>query len=62
MVMLMVFFQVWRVGVSASVSASFLGSWSDSKECVWNLGKKIMLQCSHEVKCHADCSRLNHRA
>ena len=36
-VMLMVFFQVWWVGVGAS----FLGSLSYAKECVWNLGTKL---------------------
>ena len=36
-VMLMVFFQVWRVGISVSS----LGSWSYSKEYLWNLGTKL---------------------
>ena len=36
-VMLMVFFQVWWVGVGVSS----LGNWSYSKECVWNLRTKL---------------------
>ena len=30
---------------------SSLGSWSYSKEWVWNLGARSMLHCFREVKC-----------
>ena len=30
---------------------NFLGSWSYSKEWVWNLGTKSMLHCFRKVKC-----------
>ena len=32
-------------------SFKFLGSWTFSKELVWNLGTKSMLHCFREVKC-----------
>ena len=30
---------------------NFLGSWSYSKEWVWNLGTKSILHCFRKVKC-----------
>ena len=38
------------VHASGECGFNFLGSWSDSKEWVWNLGTKGMLHCFRKVK------------
>ena len=40
-----------HVHVVSGRGFNFLGSWSFSKEWVWNLGTKCMLHCFKKVKC-----------
>ena len=48
---MLVYVDVLCMNVVSVCGFNFLGSWSFSKEWVWNLGTKCMLHCFKKVKC-----------